>query len=167
MRHSFLAERAHEGRAIHRYELLLVALLAGILALPVAPSKPATASASAGAQPPAMRAAPLPIHAKHTVFGLPVPVVAAATAAITAAQSITSTWQAAWAAPRTDLTYSVAWGDVDNDGDHDLALGNYGQPNLLYRNCFFRQEHDGCAPEDLYLSSKPAWIAPVGSHFHW
>ena len=31
-------------------------------------------------------------------------------------------------------TQSVAWGDVDNDGDLDLAVGNYGQPNQLYRN---------------------------------
>lgn len=31
-------------------------------------------------------------------------------------------------------TSSVAWGDMDGDGDLDLAIGNYGQVNQLYRN---------------------------------
>ncbi|MCP4422519.1 MAG: Ig-like domain-containing protein, partial [Chloroflexi bacterium] len=35
----------------------------------------------------------------------------------------------------SDATRSVAWGDVDGDGDLDAAVGNYvGQQNVLYLN---------------------------------
>src|SRR5262245_60295144 len=39
-----------------------------------------------------------------------------------------------WLSSDSDNTYSVAWGDVDKDGDLDLVAGNNGQPNRLYRN---------------------------------
>lgn len=32
------------------------------------------------------------------------------------------------------LAKSVAWGDIDNDGDPDLYVSNHGSPNRLYRN---------------------------------
>ena len=50
-----------------------------------------------------------------------------------------------WSSAETDDTTNVAWGDVDNDGDLDLAVGNYGAPNRLYRN------------EGGSLSVSPVW----------
>jgi hypothetical protein len=40
----------------------------------------------------------------------------------------------AWSSVEIDNTTSVAWGDYDNDGDLDLAVGNGSQRNRLYRN---------------------------------
>ena len=40
----------------------------------------------------------------------------------------------AWSSALTEATQSIAWGDYDNDGDLDLAVGNDGQPNRLYQN---------------------------------
>ena len=39
-----------------------------------------------------------------------------------------------WLSGDTDFTRGIAWGDVDNDGDLDLAVANDGQPNRVYRN---------------------------------
>lgn len=39
-----------------------------------------------------------------------------------------------WSSQEVNETRSVAWGDYDGDGDPDLAVGNNGEPNLVYRN---------------------------------
>ncbi|MBN1484555.1 MAG: VCBS repeat-containing protein, partial [Chloroflexia bacterium] len=51
----------------------------------------------------------------------------------------------AWSSAEHDYTTGIAWGDVDGDGDLDLAVGNSGQPNRIYYN------------QDGMLSSTADW----------
>ena len=51
-----------------------------------------------------------------------------------------------WTSSNSLYTESVAWGDVDGDGDHDLVVGNYGN-NEVYLN-------NGTA-----LATTPAWTS--------
>ncbi|MEZ4866493.1 MAG: VCBS repeat-containing protein [Caldilineaceae bacterium] len=46
-----------------------------------------------------------------------------------------------WSSSEAEISTSVAWGDVDNDGDLDLAVSNEGQANRLYRNDGSRTDH--------------------------
>ncbi len=39
-----------------------------------------------------------------------------------------------WSSDQFSQTTSLAWGDWDNDGDLDLAVGNYGEPDQVFAN---------------------------------
>jgi hypothetical protein len=52
----------------------------------------------------------------------------------------------AWTSNLSRDTRSVAWGDWDGDGDLDLAAGNYGEPNQVYRN---ETIHDPGVPDPI------------------
>jgi hypothetical protein len=62
----------------------------------------------------------------------------------------------AWTSLETDITNSLAWGDWDNDGDLDLAVGNWGQPNRVYANGGGSLTLAWSSPEEL-LTTSVAW----------
>lgn len=51
-------------------------------------------------------------------------------------------------------TMTMSWGDVDNDGDPDLFLGNHGQTDQLYR---------ASSSGDLVLDSQPGFLPDTRS----
>jgi hypothetical protein len=48
-----------------------------------------------------------------------------------------------------DQTYALALGDVDGDGDLDVVVGNWGQPNRLYLNNGTASPFEGVAGTDI------------------
>ncbi len=54
-----------------------------------------------------------------------------------------------------DLTSSVAWADWDDDADLDLAVGNLGQPDVVYENLG--------TTLSLSVASGIGWVSPVVS----
>jgi hypothetical protein len=60
----------------------------------------------------------------------------------------------AWSSAEFEQTRSVAWGDWDGDGDLDLAVGNYGQPNWVYANT-------GGALVSAWTSAESDWTVSV------
>ncbi|MEZ4864456.1 MAG: VCBS repeat-containing protein [Caldilineaceae bacterium] len=65
----------------------------------------------------------------------------------------------AWQVDEIANTSSVAWGDVDQDGDLDLVVGNDGSPSRLYRNDTTQQ---GNAP----AAFTPIWASPAANPDH-
>jgi hypothetical protein len=54
-----------------------------------------------------------------------------------------------------ELTYTAAWGDIDNDGDPDLYVGNRVSADQLYRN-----NGDGSFTNITFLAGIDNWSAP-------
>lgn len=66
--------------------------------------------------------------------------------------------EAAWQSPEPRQTYELGWGDVDNDGDLDLAVANFNQPNELFLNeGGMLSEESVWVPNGRYYSTDLAW----------
>lgn len=66
---------------------------------------------------------------------------------------------AIWASPDNKSTYSLAVADYDDDGDLDLAVGNYGDVNQIFENTGTGLEHRWAVwnSSDSKLTTKVAW----------
>ena len=72
------------------------------------------------------------------------------------------TFESAWQSSEEDPTLSVAWGDIDGDGDLDLAVGNNGAPNRIYVNRHGTLDQQGwplptANPSQINLTTSVAW----------
>ena len=69
-----------------------------------------------------------------------------------------------WFAPNSDPSRVVAWGDMDNDGDLDLAVANYGKPNRVYINNNGVLDTD---PGNVWQSDAPAEQGDLTTSLAW
>ena len=76
------------------------------------------------------------------------------------AQSSNNILDSGWNSLEAYLATDTAWGDFDNDGDLDLAVGNDRSPTKIYRNCTIRSTDDGCVANEL-LSRSAIWSADI------